>query len=362
MPKCERFFTVSRRIPHLAILSGYDHLATHVGTRLKIPPLIDRVRGLGPLKRYLRKKSGMEWYDGMYAELFTALHMRRPGSRIYHFLFAERDFRYLPKLWPKYRHKVIGTFHATPREFEKVMKYTEHLKSIDAAIVVAKNQIPVLESIIGKEKVFSIPLGVETGYFLPPDQNYTPGKTCICVGHHHRDFQTLGEVAAIIKKHDPEVRIIVVDRVFSTYLSLEQQQTYKASFASAGNVELRADLTDEELLRLYQASDLMILPLFDSTANTAILEAMSCGLPLVVTDVGGVRDYVDPRGAAFVAPQDAETMADHVIRILQNREERERLSRSSRNQALSFDWRVIADKVKTLYHQVAGEITTTKLS
>ncbi len=288
----------------------------------------------------------MEWYDGLYAELFTSLHMRRNDPALYHFLFTERDFRYLPALRSDRGHKIICTFHTTPDEFTKVMKYTEHLKSIDAAIIVSRNQAPLLESIIGSKKVFFIPHGVDTKYFTPLPQEHQSKKICLSVGHHHRDFETLARVAAIIRKRDPDVRFIVVNRVFSVYLSSEQQRSLKELFSAAGNVELRNDLTDDELLRLYQTSDLMVLPLFDTTANVAVLEALSCGLPMVVTDVGGIRDYIEPEGAAFAARQDAEMMANHVMRLLQNPGERKRLSRSSRSQALTFDWRHRRSKSK----------------
>jgi len=294
----------------------------------------------------------MEWYDGLYGELFTSFHMRRHEPAIYHFLFAENDFCYLPKLRPIHPHKVICTFHATPGEFARVMNETGHLEFIDAAIVVASNQVPVLEPIVGKDKVFSIPHGVDSDYFIPPSQMHNSTKTCICVGHHHRDFDTLARVATLIREVDPDVHLIVIDRAFSLHFSLDQQHRFTESFASAGNVELRTHVTDEELLRLYQSSDLMILPLFDTTANVAVLEALSCGLPLVVTDIGGIRDYIDPDGAAFALPQDAESMADHVIRLLRNPDERERLSQLSRNKALSFQWRSVAEKVKTLYRHL----------
>ena len=354
MVKDNRFFTVSRRISHHSVYSGYHQLVHQVGAPVHVPRLLYKLRGTGPLHRYLMRRSGMQWYDGFYLELLTSLHMRRHQSCVYHFLFGERDFRYLPVFQPNRNHKIICTFHATPAEFHQVMKHTKHLEHLDAAIVVSTNQIGYLAPILGKEKVVYIPHSTDTNHFVPP-QTRPQGKTCICVGHHHRDFATLGKVASILKDQDPEIRLIVIDRVFRYYLTPEQQRLYTKAFDAAGNVDLRVDLPEEELLQLYQTSDLMVLPLLDTTANVAVLEAMSCGLPLVLSDVGGIRDYVPPDTAAFAAPQDAETMAAHVMRLLRDREEREALSQRSRQNVLRFDWRVIADQVQQLYIKVAGE-------
>lgn len=352
MSEQNQIFTICRRISHHSVHGGYDQLARYIGEPVSVPAFLRRVRGLGPLHRYFRRRSGMEWYDGLYAELFTAMHMRKHAGALYHFFFAENDYRYLPALKPAKDHNVVATFHATPSEFGRVMKHTNHLKSLDAAIVVAGNQISVLQNVMGKDKVFFVPHGVDTDYFTPLSVPFRSVKRCLCVGHHHRDFETLARVAAIVKKGDSSARFVVVNRVFSTYFSREQQTKIEQSFESAGNIELRKDLSDEELLHLYQTSDLMVLPLFDATANVAVLEAISCGLPLVVTDLDGIRDYAG-NDALYAPAQDAGAMAGHVLRILHDSKERDSLSNQTRNRALRYDWGTIAEQVRQVYDTIA---------
>jgi glycosyltransferase involved in cell wall biosynthesis len=57
----------------------------------------------------------------------------------------------------------------------------------------------------------------------------------------------------------------------------------------------------------------LLLPLLDSTANNGLLEGMACGLPVIITDVGGVRDYAKENFADFVLPGDSSG----IIKILQ---------------------------------------------
>jgi len=58
------------------------------------------------------------------------------------------------------------------------------------------------------------------------------------------------------------------------------------------------------------------MPLTDAVANTTLLEALACGLPTAVTDVGAVRDYVDDYSAYLVPPADPDAMLEAIIRLL----------------------------------------------
>jgi glycosyltransferase involved in cell wall biosynthesis len=64
---------------------------------------------------------------------------------------------------------------------------------------------------------------------------------------------------------------------------------------------------DGEYLRLLQQSDLLVLPLRQSTTCTAVLESLACGLP-VVTDKGGIEDYLAPDCSVALSVGDAGGM------------------------------------------------------
>jgi glycosyltransferase involved in cell wall biosynthesis len=344
-------FTVTRRIGHHAARSGYDILADYVGVPVQPPKWFLNLRGLGRVQSYMRKRSGMEWYNGLAMELFTALHMRKHRNAIYHFLFGENDYRYIQKFAPKLDHKIVCTFHSPPDEFARVMKQLEHLSHLDAAIVVASNQKPMLDALLGTENVFVVPHGIETSHFTPGNDEVQP-RVCLCVGHHHRDLDTLCELASILKTEDPEVRLILIDRVFSTYRTGEEQRRFLEKFELLGNIQRRENVSDRELLSLYRTTSLLLLPLTDTTANISLLEALSCGLPVVATDVGGIRDYVDLDCAALTPPKDAKTMAEKVLQILDDSSLRLRMSEASRQRALLFDWKVIAEQLQSVYANI----------
>jgi len=82
-----------------------------------------------------------------------------------------------------------------------------------------------------------------------------------------------------------------------------------------------------ELLGLYRTSHLFVHVSCTEGVPGVLAEAMSCGLPMVVTDVGGIRDAVgDGAAALLVAPDDAEALVDAIQRLAADQPLRERLA------------------------------------
>jgi len=86
----------------------------------------------------------------------------------------------------------------------------------------------------------------------------------------------------------------------------------------------------------------------------SVLEAMACGLCVISTSVGGIpyllEDGVD---ALLVPPNDPESMAAAVRRVLADPELAARLSRNGREKAASFDWSRTLPAWAALLHDVA---------
>ncbi len=79
----------------------------------------------------------------------------------------------------------------------------------------------------------------------------------------------------------------------------------------------RADIDN-----LYAAADALVLPtLYDPFPNVC-LEAMACGIPVIVTEVAGVSEIITPGTDSFVVPDpgDPHEIASRLSRLLDPRE------------------------------------------
>ena len=85
-----------------------------------------------------------------------------------------------------------------------------------------------------------------------------------------------------------------------------------------------------ELSRLYQDSDVFILPSYTEGVPKVILEAMANGLPVVATSVGGIPEIIqDGLNGLLVPSGDAEAICDSVYRLLKDEELRMRMRESA---------------------------------
>jgi len=82
-----------------------------------------------------------------------------------------------------------------------------------------------------------------------------------------------------------------------------------------------------------------------------VIEAMSCGLPVVSTKSGGITELVEDGKTGFLVERgDAQMLADAILRLLKNEALRELMGQAGRARVLEcFTWDKITDDFLTLY-------------
>lgn len=73
--------------------------------------------------------------------------------------------------------------------------------------------------------------------------------------------------------------------------------------------------------------------------NLSVLEAMACGVPVVMTNDGGSSEYaVDGENALVVESRDPSALREQILRVLGDKELRARLIESGLRSAWSYEW------------------------
>lgn len=339
---------ITMRMANHASASGYDRLVEFLDTGV-IHPVSQWTfakRLFGRTFKFLINRSGSVWYhrDSFINELFAASQWVRKSGQIFHFLYGENSHRYLGVLKSMGRRNfIVCTYHTPPEMFCQVVHNRQQIRRLDAIIVVSTVQSDFFSELVGPERVFYIPHGIDVEYFKPmADYNkHTDVVRALFVGSMLRDFETLAETAHLLNSWVKDFRVSIVT-----------SPKHHHFFQGIDNIELYSGISDEKLLHLYQTSDIFLLPLLDCTANNSMLEAMACGLPIVSTDLPGVRDYVN-NACALLAPKcNPKALAEHILYLKENEVVRQKMALESRKHSLDFRWQKVASKTTKVYQRI----------
>lgn len=96
----------------------------------------------------------------------------------------------------------------------------------------------------------------------------------------------------------------------------------------------------------YQQASVCILPTLEDGFGLVVLEAMACGIPVIVTEHTGAKDCVRPNVDGFVIPPyNADAIADTLRHCYYHREQLQEMGRNARQQAEQFSWTCYQDGV-----------------
>jgi len=98
-------------------------------------------------------------------------------------------------------------------------------------------------------------------------------------------------------------------------------------------------LGGEDLAKAYAAADLFVFPSTTDTFGNVVLEAQACGIPAIVSDVGGPRDLVQHGKDGFVTKAlDVGELAEAIRRLVEDPALRQRMGAAARGRVESRDW------------------------
>ncbi len=128
-------------------------------------------------------------------------------------------------------------------------------------------------------------------------------------------------------------------------------QNYCQSKGVQDVVDFRGWVAGEEKESLFQLADIFVLPSYNEGLPMSILEAISYGIPVVATPVGGVREaVVDGLNGYLIQPGDVNHLARRLNELIVNDKLRLELGKASRRLAEEkFDLSNMVKKLVIIY-------------
>ncbi len=112
--------------------------------------------------------------------------------------------------------------------------------------------------------------------------------------------------------------------------------------------------TDEEIREAYSAAEIFLLPSLEDNLPNTVLEAMSCGTPVIAFQVGGVPDMVtDGVTGRLVRAFDVEQMSEAIVSLALNPDQRSSMGEACRETVLkNYPLPVQAENYLNLYENL----------
>ncbi len=288
-------FYLSNHIPWFGRHTGYERLPDSLGGA--VPELAPRVfspgsglaaRAVGKAVSLLRGHGRVSQGDAA-ARLRLEWALRRDPEAVGHILYGETHLPFWRDVPDSVRRRSVLTVHQPASQWKE--GNLEALAACPHVIMLWRREIDWFRGRRKNGEIHFVPHGVDTEFFTPGPAPAGP-RRLLYVGIHLRNTEMLARIVPRLDRHDLHFDFLVPAR--------RRSDPGLAQLAGHPRIRWHEKVDDAQLRELYRSAHLLLLPMNDSGANTAVLEALACGLPIVTTDVGGIRDYgggtVFPRG------------------------------------------------------------------
>ncbi len=106
----------------------------------------------------------------------------------------------------------------------------------------------------------------------------------------------------------------------------------------------------ERLREIYNSLDIFVFPSHYEGFGNPPMEAMACGAACVTTAAGAVLNYTIPGKTALVSsPEDVETLAQNIIKLIEDEDKRKRIAENGYNYVKKFTWTKATDQLEEIF-------------
>ncbi len=196
-------------------------------------------------------------------------------------------------------------------------------------IIPSRSYYDLLKKRGGRDIVY-IPNFIDSQYWRFKDCYDSAGKNLLYVGRLEplKGIWVLIDALRLLLKRDPAIQLTIIGQG-------SQEQKIRQIIARkklSGHIKLLGYQPPAEVLRQYHGSTLLVVPsLHNELFGLVGLEAQASGLPVIASDLPGIREWCIPGVTGMtVPPGDARQLADGIEKMLHDPSLRQALRKQAR--------------------------------
>jgi glycosyltransferase involved in cell wall biosynthesis len=227
----------------------------------------------------------------------------------------------------------LWMFDSRPRIQRSLHRFA--LRYASANVFISELERSTVSAAFDTRNPVYIPLGVDTEKLKPASLERGPFMLTIAgsgMDQGNSARKCIAEIiraAPLIHSEHPDVRFVIVGKKGSDFPSLQAlvQQLGAESF-----VEFPGTVSEVEKIELLQRCRVYLQPSRHEGFGLSVLEAMSCGAPVVTSAVGALPE-VGGEAVHYAPDPSPETIARTTSSLLSSSDDRRRLSALARERA-----------------------------
>lgn len=221
-------------------------------------------------------------------------------------------------------------------------------KKANLLVVKCKTEKEMIEAVNAKLNIHTICNGVDTNKFKPAIKSTNPNLKIICSARliKRKGQYTLIDALAKLKSKGIIIKADFVGEgdEMKAYMQYAKDKNVSDQIIFSGYVPR------EKMPEKYQQADVFVLPSYNEGMSNALLEAMACGLPVVVTDVGGTKELVEDSKNGFIFDTgNKEQLSILLEKFDKNKKLIQEMGEKSRKKAAHLSWHQISEQYQKIF-------------
>lgn len=129
------------------------------------------------------------------------------------------------------------------------------------------------------------------------------------------------------------------------------------NYCDKTNIHFSGFATHDVLSDYYHDSDVFVFPTLGEGFGMVVLEAMSCGLPVIITDVAGGNDAITDGidGFEFAAGDD-DQLYEKIKWFMEHRDAIPEMARKAREKAETYTWDIYGERLQKAIDEIVEEV------
>lgn len=203
---------------------------------------------------------------------------------------------------------------------------------------------------IKSEKIEVIHNGIDTDLFVPARESCFDKKSLLWVGRYAKGkgLDYLIEAFSILKKVHSDITLTMIGKGHEKDFIIQKIR----DLGLESSITMKDFVPNSEIVNMYQNSSIFVLPSLEEGVPRTILEAMSCGIPVVCSRLPQLVDIVD--GCGLLVPvKDSQALADSILTLLSDSSLAQEFRENGRKNVVeNYSWKDTVKKTVELYKEL----------